>query len=62
MCMVKKAIADISTFNDWKLDRLQTILNNFAPDNIFNADETGLYIFTHVSLTPYNSTTDTRKV
>ncbi|XP_025420572.1 tigger transposable element-derived protein 4-like [Sipha flava] len=39
----KKASADVSTSNDWKTNRLQKILNNFSPDNIFNADETGLY-------------------
>jgi len=39
----EKASADESASNDWKVDRLKIILNDFSPDNIFNADETGLY-------------------
>ncbi|KAL4096550.1 hypothetical protein QTP88_021480 [Uroleucon formosanum] len=39
----EKASADESASNDWKVDRLKIILNEFSPDNIFNADETGLY-------------------
>ncbi|XP_060879159.1 tigger transposable element-derived protein 4-like [Metopolophium dirhodum] len=34
---------DESASNDWKVDRLKINLNDFSPDNIFNADETGLY-------------------
>ncbi|XP_026816812.1 tigger transposable element-derived protein 4-like [Rhopalosiphum maidis] len=39
----EKASANASTSNDWKVNRLKIILNDFSPDNIFNADETGLY-------------------
>ncbi|KAE9522886.1 hypothetical protein AGLY_016697 [Aphis glycines] len=39
----EKASADESASNNWKVDRLKIILNDFSPDNIFNADETGLY-------------------
>jgi len=39
----EKANADESASNGWKVDRLKIILNDFSPDKIFNADETGLY-------------------
>lgn len=39
----EKASADESASNGWKVDRLKIVLNDFSPDNIFNANETGLY-------------------
>jgi hypothetical protein len=39
----EKANTDKTASNDWKVDRLKIILNDFSPDNIFNADKIGLY-------------------
>lgn len=35
--------ADLLFANDWKCDYLPEILESFSRENIFNADETGLY-------------------
>lgn len=39
----EKASADVLSADKWKLERLPEIMNEFSPENIYNADETGLY-------------------
>ena len=39
----EKQSADIQAANDWILEKLPDLIKNYSEDNVYNADETGLY-------------------
>ncbi|XP_035204715.1 tigger transposable element-derived protein 6-like [Stegodyphus dumicola] len=63
----EKGSADKESSKQWKTTKIPTFLENFCADDIYNADETGLYYratpdgslcYKHIALTGYKKVMD----